>query len=146
MTRNIVVIVMITSKKLDIFYDFCSKIGLQHENHSKAHSIMLTGKSSQFHYQYISGRNDLSMQQALELIKQHFETPEVRQSYLNEWRNITFQSIIDHNPEKSKLECFELMLDRLVRLHPGLSSSYRSENFLRDQVLMTCKGIPECSY
>ncbi|KAI1002432.1 hypothetical protein K3495_g5768 [Podosphaera aphanis] len=68
-------------KKLDISYDFCDKIGLQRENHSKALSIMLTGKASQFYYQYISGRNDPSMQQALDLIKQHFETPKVRQSH-----------------------------------------------------------------
>ncbi|KAI0998772.1 hypothetical protein K3495_g9423 [Podosphaera aphanis] len=100
-------------KKLDIFYDFCGKIGLHRDNYSKALSIILTGKASQFYYQYISGRSDLSLQQALDLMKRHFETPEVRQFYLNEWRNVTLQSIIDSNPEKLKLECFELMLDKL---------------------------------
>ncbi|KAI1006957.1 hypothetical protein K3495_g1266 [Podosphaera aphanis] len=133
-------------KKLDIFYDFRGKTGLHRDNYSKALSIMLTGKASQFYYQYISGRNDLSLQQALDLIKRHFETPEVRQFYLNEWRNVTLQSIIDSNPEKPNLECFELMLDKLNKLQPGLSSSYRNEDVLRDQVLVACRGIPECSY
>lgn len=133
-------------KKLEIFYDFCAKIGIQSENYSRALSIMLSGKVVQFYYRKINCINDLTIKQAVDLIKQQFETSEVRQFYLNDWRKVTLQSKFDSYPEKSKLECFELMLNRLNSLQPGLSRSYRNDDVLRDQILVACQGIPECSY
>lgn len=133
------------NKKLEMFYDFCEKIGLQPVNHTKALSVMLTGKALQYYYQNIVGK-ELTMEEIVNAIEQHFETSEVRRFYLNEWRTVNLQSIIHSNPGKAKLECFEILLDKFNQIQPGLSASYRNDTVLRDQILVACQGIPECSY
>ena len=52
---------------------------------------------------------------------------------------------ISKNPDKSKLECLELMLDKLRTAQRGLTTQYQNENSLRDQVLNACRGIEECN-
>ena len=90
--------------KLQVFYDYCAKVGLPEEQYSKAFSIMLKDRASTFYYDKITGRTyDFSTMVAM--VKTHFETEENRQLYMSEWRETTLPRVIVSNPGKSRIEC-----------------------------------------
>jgi hypothetical protein len=73
---------------------------------------MLKDKASDFYYNKIT-RRLYDFRIMVNLIRSHFETKENRQKYLLEWRETTLIRIISKNPDKSKLKCLELMLNKL---------------------------------
>jgi hypothetical protein len=130
--------------KLQVFFDYCRKIGLGERQFHLAFSTMLKDKASDFYYDKIAGRS-YDFRTMVDLMRSHFETEENRQKYLSEWRETTLMSMISKNPDKSKLECLELMLNKLRTAQRGLTIQYQNENSLRDQVLNACRGIEECN-
>ena len=73
---------------------------------------MLKDKASDFYYDKITGRS-YDFCTIINLIRTYFETEESRQKYLSEWRETTLIRTISKNPDKSKLKCLKLMLDKL---------------------------------
>jgi hypothetical protein len=130
--------------KLQVFYDCCSKIGIQETHYHAAFSVMLKGRASNFYYDKIAGRS-FDFKTMVSMTKTHFETEENHQKYLSEWRETTFQRTISANPEKSRLECFQIMVDKLQNIQRGLSREYQYEHNLRDQVISACRGVEECN-
>jgi len=130
--------------KLQVFYDCCSKIGLPVTQYYSAFSIMLKGRASNFYYDKLSGRS-YDFQTMINLTKAHFETEENHQKYLSEWRETTLLRTISENPDKSRLECFELTVDKLQKVQRGLTKEYQYEHNLRDQVINACRGVEECN-
>jgi hypothetical protein len=105
---------------------------------------MLKGRATTFYYDYIAGkRHDFDTM--LQLIRTHFETDENRQLYMSEWRDTTFQKVINSNPTKSRVECLQLLFNTLQKVQRGLAQSYQNNDSLRDQVISACRGIPEYS-
>jgi hypothetical protein len=103
----------VLDSKLQIFYDYCNKIGLDQYHH--AYSIMLKGRASEFYYDKIFGRSyDFSTM--CTMTRAHFETEEARQKYLSEWREATLLRTIAKNPAKSRLECLQLTIDKLQKV------------------------------
>jgi hypothetical protein len=80
---------------------------------------MLKDKVSDFYYDKIAGRS-YDFRMMIDLIRTYFETEESRQKYLSEWRETTLMSTISKNPDKSKLECLELILINLRTAQRGL--------------------------
>lgn len=134
----------ILDNKLQIFYDCCTKVGLVEDQFHLAFSIMLIGKASEFYYDKIAGRL-YNFIQMVEMTRLHFETEERRQKYLSEWRETTLLRTILKNPGKSRLECLEIVLDKLRTTQRGLSTGYQFEHRLRDQALNACRGVTGCS-
>lgn len=134
----------ILDAKLQVFYDYCSKIGLQPPQFYVAFSAMLKGKAADFYYDKIAGRS-YDFTTMVEMTKAHFETEERRQKYLTEWRETSLVGIIAKNSDKPKLECLELLLDKLRTAQRGLTEQYQNENSLRDQVINACRGVRECN-
>jgi hypothetical protein len=130
--------------KLQVFYDCCSKIGLPDTHYYSAFSIMLKGRASNFYYDKLSGRS-YDFQTMINLTRAHFETEENHQKYLSEWRETTLLRTTSENPDKSKLECFELTVDKLQKVQRGLTKEYQYEHNLRDQVINACRGVEECN-
>ncbi|KAI0991738.1 hypothetical protein K3495_g16449, partial [Podosphaera aphanis] len=81
----------------------------------------------------------------VQMVKEHFETEQSRQEYMTMWRSTTLLNTIANNPEKSKLECLQLTIDRLQHIQQGLSEKYQFEHTLRDQVINACQGIKACN-
>jgi hypothetical protein len=134
----------ILGTKLQVFQDCCNKVGIQRHQYHHAFSVMLKGRAATFYYDHIAGkRHDFDTM--LQLTKAHFETDENRQLYMSEWREATFQRVINSNPTKSRLECLQILFDKLQKVQRGLTESYQNDNSLRDQVISACRGIPECS-
>jgi hypothetical protein len=130
--------------KLQVFYDCCSKIGLSDTQYYSAFSIMLKGRASNFYYDKLSGRS-YDFQTMINLTRAHFETEENHQKYLSEWRETTLLRMISENPDKSRLECFQLTVDKLQKVQRGLTKEYQYEHNLRDQVINACRGVEECN-
>ena len=121
----------ILDTKLQVFYDCCTKIGIQESQFHLAFSVMLKGRAADFYYDKISGRS-YDFQTMMEMTRTHFETEENRQKYLSEWRETTFTSVIQQNPGKGRLECLEILFDSLRTAQRGLSTQYQTEHTLRD--------------
>jgi hypothetical protein len=130
--------------KLQVFYDCCAKIGIPETHYHAAFSVMLKGRASNFYYDKIAGRS-FDFKTMVSMTKTHFETEENYQKYLSEWRETTFQRTIAANPEKSRLECFQIMVDKLQKIQRGLAKEYQYEHNLRDQVISACRGVEECN-
>jgi len=130
--------------KLQVFQDCCNKVGIQRHQYHHAFSVMLKGRAATFYYDHIAGKR-YDFDTMLRLTRTHFETDENRQLYMSEWRETTFQRVINSNPTKSRLECLQLLFDKLQKVQRGLTESYQNDNSLRDQVISACRGISECS-
>ncbi len=130
--------------KLQVFYDCCSKIGLPEEQYHNAYSIMLKERASNYYYSKIAGRL-YDFKTMINLTKTHFETEENHQKYLSEWRETTLLRTISENPGKTRLECFQLTVDKLQKVQQGLTKEYQHEHNLRDQVINACRGVEECN-
>ena len=69
-----------------------------------AFPIMLKDQVNNFYYNKITGKSyDFII--IVQIVKIYFKTKENRQLYISEWRETTYQRIIDANSEKSRLEC-----------------------------------------
>ncbi|KAF7926616.1 hypothetical protein EAE99_005811 [Botrytis elliptica] len=132
------------NKKLQIFYELCSKVGIHLNEYETAYSTMLQGSALSFYFDRISNKG-LKFEEMITLTKTHFETEERRQKYLTEWRNTTFPQIIRKHPDKSLSEQLEKLFDTLRTLQYGLVDSYQSELMLRDQIINACRDVPECN-
>jgi hypothetical protein len=90
--------------KLQIFYDYCLKIGLLEAQYHYAYSAMLKGRASFFYYDKIVSRM-YDFQTIVAMTRTHFETEENHQKYLFEWCETTLICTISENPDKTRLEC-----------------------------------------
>jgi hypothetical protein len=69
--------------KLQVFFNYYRKIGLEEKQFYLVFSIILKGKASDFYYNKITGRlYDFYI--IVNLIRSYFETEENRQKYLSE--------------------------------------------------------------
>ena len=132
-------------KKWELFTSHCEMIGLKSDKRLRAIPILLTGRAHEYYYTQGFPSSKKNEAEILTNIMDHFETENVRQDYLNEWHSITMRAMMSEHPDKTKLECFDIMLARLRRIVPGLTSTSKKEGTMRDQVLRGCRGIPECS-
>jgi hypothetical protein len=134
----------VLDSKLRIFQDSCRKVGITKAQCADAFSIMLRGRAATYYYDKLAD-GGYDFVQMVRSIRNHFETDEMKQQYLTEWRETTLSRIIMENSSLSKLECLDKLLDKLRTIQRGLDPSYHSDTSLRDQTINACRGIPECN-
>ena len=72
---------------------------------------MLGGDARDYNYESLARHNPpLTFSQIREAIQTYFDTPERLLDYSQEWMAISLQRIINNNPDKTRLECLELMI------------------------------------
>ncbi len=133
----------ILDAKLQVFYDYCNKAGIQAHQYHHAFSAMLKGRASVLYYSQIQGRM-LDFNTMVQRIRDHFENDETYQLYLSEWRETTFQRVIDENTTKTRAECLQLLFDKLQMIQLALPDQ-QGGTALRNQVISACRGVPECT-
>jgi hypothetical protein len=69
--------------KLQVFFDYYTKVKLADNQFHLAFSIMLKGRASAFYYNKIS-RQSYNFTTIVEITKTHFKTKERQQKYLTE--------------------------------------------------------------
>ena len=79
----------------------------------KGYSLMLKGRASRFYYSSLTTKEPITFETMVCATKVHFETEENRQLYMSDWRETTYPRIIAANPSKSRLECLQLLYDKL---------------------------------
>ncbi len=52
--------------------------------------------------------------------------------------------IINENPERTKRQCFDILIKKLEQIQPGLSPNYQTEDVMRSRIIMAVQDIPEC--
>ncbi|TQS33459.1 hypothetical protein Golomagni_06196 [Golovinomyces magnicellulatus] len=114
--------------KLTIFYDLCTKAGINSDAYSSSFSTMLRDDALDYFYDSINNQE------------------EHKQAMMTTWNSMSLKSIIKQNDEKSLLDCFEILLKKLRHTQRRLSSEFRSEKFLRDKVINACNNIEACAY
>ena len=128
--------------KLQVFYNYCTKVRLLDNQFHLVFSIILKSQASTFYYNKISRRSyDFTI--IIEITKTYFETEERYQKYLIEQRSTILYCIIVKYPEKSQPEYLELLFDILCTIQYRLSIEYQNEYNLQDQVINTYIGILE---
>jgi hypothetical protein len=76
---------------------------------------MLKGYARSFYHSKITGRpyDFITM---VAMVKGHFETEENQQLYMSEWRETIPPRITASNQTKSKLECLQILFDKLQKV------------------------------
>ncbi|RKF62773.1 putative glycosyl [Golovinomyces cichoracearum] len=129
---------------LDIFEDTCLNTGLPPIAYSLGTPTMLKGNARKYYYHRIS-KPKLGHEGSTKRLREHFEMEARRQDHLTQWHDLSLQVIVHDNPEKSLMECFEMLLDKLHKLQGGLSEKMRNDESARDRLQVACQMIPACS-
>ena len=143
----------ILEDKLRIFYRMCDTIGIDRLYYHLALPHMLIGDASRFYYSNLAGNhtfNDMLMQLRLK-----FETFARQAEYASRWRTLTMQRVVAQYPEKSKLQCYEILVFELERIHRGVTQAYwkfngqeytpvQENQDLRMKLIDACANTPEC--
>ncbi|KAK4216832.1 hypothetical protein QBC37DRAFT_397190, partial [Rhypophila decipiens] len=132
--------------KVQIFKDYIERLSIPKGCAATLFPTMLKEKAKEFYYNTLfTPVQKKDFPYLVEAIKGHFDTEEARQFYLAEWRSTTLSKFVVDNPGKTKLECLDLMFDKLVKLQQSVTSLSKDQSVLRDQALLACREIPECS-
>jgi hypothetical protein len=98
---------------------------------------MLKGYARSFYHSRITGRQ-YDFITMVAMVKGHFKTEENQQFYWSKWRETMLLRIIKSNPSKSKLECLQILFDKLQIIQQAISEDYQPENNLQEQIISAC--------
>ena len=128
--------------KLTIFHNICKRSGLPPDGYMTAFPIMLKGLAlDHFFNSDLEGR---TFTEACNHIRHFFEGPEYYRRNLTEWNTQTLQSIIDENPDKKIYQCFQLLVNKLLKQRHGLHPDFRTDMALTNKIVTACQGVPAC--
>ncbi|KAI0999865.1 hypothetical protein K3495_g8336 [Podosphaera aphanis] len=65
------------------------------------------------------------------LTREYFQPESSRHQYLQEWESVSLQHTIQQHPDKSKADCFDIMLQRLLKIKKLLPSDMQIDSHLR---------------
>jgi len=129
-----------------IFYENCEKVGLQEVDYNRGFSSMLGGRAREYYFERLARlRPRPDFRQMCEAIQTHFETSERRVAYQMEWMQISLQRTIEDNPDRSKLDCLEIVFADIRKIQPGIPPALSVDQQLRDRAHQAVLSVPECS-
>ncbi len=94
----------ILDAKLQVFYNYYNKAGIQTHQYYYAFLAMLKGRALVLYHSQIQGKI-LDFSTIVQRIRDYFENDETYQLYLSEWRETLFQRVINENPTKIRAKC-----------------------------------------
>ncbi|KAI0995484.1 hypothetical protein K3495_g12696 [Podosphaera aphanis] len=105
---------------------------------------MLIGAAHEYYYDSLVGQG-LNFVEICTRMKEHFETEERRYEMMNEWHNLSPITIIKNNPEKSNLECYEILVTEMQRIRRGLDIEHRTDKAMKTRLQLACRDVEACS-
>ncbi|POS82095.1 hypothetical protein EPUL_006805, partial [Erysiphe pulchra] len=127
--------------KFNIFMDYCTRFGISSQALHDAFPCMLKGMSLTFYYNKCRGKSIENLQI---LMKSNFEGPEYQRYNLKRWNKLTFQNIIDSNPDKNPMEQITILTITLDKMQKTLSPEWQSEAVMHNKIVSACKDIEAC--
>jgi hypothetical protein len=130
-----------------IFHDLCEKAALPQQAFAQAYSTMLCGLALD-HY-YTNRKNVshvISFEEMSYATHNYFEGAEHKRNILNRWNETTLRTVITKNPEKSTLECLQLLINDLHHLQHGLENNLKTDDFLHNKIITACITHEACRF
>ena len=128
--------------KLTIFYDICRRSGLPQEGYISAFPTMLKGLAQDHYY-----NSHLSTRPFLDVcsnIRQFFEGPEYYRKNLTQWNAVSLQSVLDEHSSKSTYQCFQILIEKLLKLRHGIHPEFRTDLMYTNKLITACQGVEAC--
>ena len=76
----------------------------------------------------------------------YFEGAKHKRNILNQWNETTLRTVITKNPEKSTLECLQLLINDLHHLQHGLENNLKTDDFLHNKIITACITHEACRF
>ncbi|KAI2602305.1 hypothetical protein GGR54DRAFT_654384 [Hypoxylon sp. NC1633] len=121
----------ILDEKIKYFEDLCRKAGVGYDLYKAAFSTILKSRTQKFFFDYLA-ETAYTYEKMVELMRRFFHTEENKQLYQNEFRSTTIHTIMRDNPGKDLPTCVEILIERIQRIHKGLSINYSHDCNLRE--------------
>ena len=129
---------------IEQFNTICVMLELSEEDKAKGFPIMLTGAAfSRYSRQY--ARKELTYKELIDAFRTWYTSEEQKKRLLNIWQTPSLTKELQLSPEKSELEVFQKLSDKLVRVQNQLHRDYHHDRFLRDQ-LIRAADIPHLQH
>ena len=105
---------------------------------------MLKGDALDFYLSnHFHAQEDATVEQVGNLIKKHFKGPEYKISILNQWNTTSFATIKRDNPDKSYIECIDLLVAKLRKLRYRLLPELQTDMYVHSKLILACEGVPD---
>ncbi|RKF64111.1 hypothetical protein OnM2_021121, partial [Erysiphe neolycopersici] len=127
--------------KFGIFMEMCSRFGIANEGLVLAFPTMLSNLALSFYFNRCRGKN---LTELCKSMRENFEGPEYHRYNLQKWNSLTFQSIIDQNPDKNGMEQVTILINKLDKMQKTLSPEFRTDEALHNKIISACKCIEAC--
>ncbi|KAI0999118.1 hypothetical protein K3495_g9082 [Podosphaera aphanis] len=128
--------------KLRIFYDICNCVDVLQQAFLKALPTMLKGLALDIYF--INELSKMSINDAIDLLRNYFQGPEFHLKCLSEWNSVTLKSVIAENTDKSTNDCLLLLIQILRKLQHGLREALQTVEYLHDKLVAAYQGVPAC--
>jgi hypothetical protein len=89
------------------------KAGVVERDWHLAFSTMLTSEARKYYFNKISSHRK-GYEEIVTIIRAHFETKQQQERKTTKWEMAKLEHVKEKNPEKTWLECFELMRNKFV--------------------------------
>lgn len=133
--------------KLSIFKAYCNRVKITGQGLIQAYSAMLTGDARNHYFTNISNNLEgRTFEEITNATRNYFEGPEHAQKIQTEWNTASLQHLADNNPGKSLLDCFRTLVSDLRRLQLGFDPSLRTDQYLRQKLIMACQEMEACRF
>ena len=116
-------------------YDTLSRLcGLSDAEKAESLPIMLRDDALSFYTRnYKVGDSYVGI---ITKMREWYTSEEQRNRLLHQWQGLRLTKAMQEAPEKSEIEVFRDLSNRLTQIQRQLDKSYRTDNFLRDQLLV----------
>ncbi len=109
---------------------------LQDSENTKRMPVML--KDDALTFFMTTKKPDDAYESISQRIIDHYMAPEQRNRALILWQSLRLSKMMRDTPEKSALHVFRSLITKMSQLQRKLSTAYRKDVFLRDQIIIAC--------
>jgi hypothetical protein len=135
--------------KLGIFYEMCMKANVPTRYRNAAYSTMLKGAALDHYYTNLRQHAQTAQLDDLTRVtRQYFESKEYQRGIIDQWTDITLESIMDkpENSGKSTTECLQILLKEMRHLKLSLPPEIKADVIFHSKLIHACRDFPACIY
>ena len=108
---------------------------------------MLHGLALDYYYTNLkSNPLSITFNKLCEATHNYFKGLEYRHNILTQWNAIKLRTIINKNPEKSTIECLQILIKDLWHLQHGLNIKLWTDDFLHNKLITACQEVEPYKY
>ena len=131
------------TSKLRTFQTMCTMAGVPGEAYPKALIVMVKGMAARF-YQQVLVHSGKSFTEMCEAIQSRFEGSNFTQDALAKWNTKDLKKTIAKHPNKSTIQCLDILVDELQELYNSLPIGLQNEAQMANKLNLACRDVAEC--